>query len=136
MRLVVCTMSCWISIPEAQSKEQLVIVRDGQLHLVPFDALLDRHSDYIVESRTVVYSPSASSFFLLRTAAQPKNSAQTVLAVGGVPYDRSNLTPLAVTRGYSATVAVKSPRLTRRSACRRGRVPEPVEDVAAWRQRD
>ena len=90
------------SIPEARSKEQLVIVRDGQLHLVPFDALLDRHSHYIVESRTVVYSPSASSFFLLRTAAQPKDSAQTVLAVGGVPYDRSNLTPLAVTRGYSA----------------------------------
>ena len=30
------------SIPEAQSKEQLVIIRDGQLHLVPFDALLDR----------------------------------------------------------------------------------------------
>jgi len=75
------------SIPEAHSKEQLVIVRDGPLHLVPFDALLDRQSHYLVESRTVVCSPSATSFFLLRTAVQPKRSTRTVLAVGAVPYD-------------------------------------------------
>jgi|HubBroStandDraft_6_1064221.scaffolds.fasta_scaffold04207_6 CHAT domain-containing protein len=97
------------SIPEAQSKEQLVIIRDGQLHLVPFDALLDHGNHYLVESRTVVYSPSATSFLLLRTAAQPKHSAQTVLAVGGVPYDRSNLTQSAVTRGYSSTALSNLP---------------------------
>ncbi len=97
------------SIPEAQSKEQLVIIRDGQLHLIPFDALLDHDNHYLVESRTVVYSPSATSFFLLRTAAQPKHSAQTVLAVGGVPYDRSNLTQSAVTRGYSSTALSNLP---------------------------
>ena len=96
-------------IPEAQNKKQLVIVRDGQLHLVPFDALLDRHNVYVVESQTVVYSPSASSFYLLRTAAQPKPSAQTVLAVGGVPYDRSNLRPSAVTRGYNGSALSNLP---------------------------
>jgi CHAT domain-containing protein len=90
-------------IPEAQNKEQLVIVRDGQLHLVPFDALVDLNSHYLVESWTVAYSPSATSFFLLRSAAQPKDSSQTVLAVGGVPYDRSNLTQSAVTRGYTGS---------------------------------
>ena len=41
-------------IAEMQGKEQLVIVRDGPLHLVPFDALLDRQGHYIVESRTIV----------------------------------------------------------------------------------
>jgi CHAT domain-containing protein len=96
-------------IPETHSNEQLVIVRDGPLHLVPFDALLDRHDDYVVQSRTVVYSPSASSFFLLRTAAQPQNSAPTVLAVGDVPYDRSNLRPSAVTRGYDGTALSNLP---------------------------
>jgi CHAT domain-containing protein len=90
-------------IPEAKNKEQLIIVRDGQLHLVPFDALLNRNDDYVVESKTVAYSPSASSFFLLRSAARPELSEQTVLAVGGVPYDRSNLTQSAVTRGYNGS---------------------------------
>jgi len=34
-------------IAEVQGKEQLVIVRDGPLHLVPFDALLDRQGPVI-----------------------------------------------------------------------------------------
>ena len=96
-------------IPEAQSNEQLVIVRDGPLHLVPFDALLDRHNDYVVQSTTVVYSPSASSFFLLRSATHPENFAPTVLAVGDVPYDRSNLRPSAVTRGYNGSALSNLP---------------------------
>ena len=96
-------------IPEAKNKEQLIIVRDGQLHLVPYDALLNRNNDYVVESQTVAYSPSASSLFLLRSAARPKPSEQKVLAVGGVPYDRSNLTQSAVTRGYNGSVLSNLP---------------------------
>jgi len=96
-------------IPEVQNKEQLIIVRDGQLHLVPFDALLNRNNDYVVESQTVAYSPAASSFFLLRSAARPELSEQTVLAVGGVPYDRSNLTQSAVTRGYNGSALSNLP---------------------------
>lgn len=88
-------------IPEAQGKEQLVIVRDGQLHLVPFDALIDIHERYVVESQTVVYAPSATSFFLLRTTARPKNEPQALLAIGGVPYDHSGLKLSAVTRGFN-----------------------------------
>ncbi len=90
-------------IPEAQSKKQLVIVRDGQLHLVPFDGLMNRHGRYVVESQTVVYTPSATSFFLLRTADRPKRATLGLLAVGGVPYGHSNLKEAAVTRGYSDT---------------------------------
>jgi CHAT domain-containing protein len=96
-------------IPEAQSKKQVIIVRDGPLHLVPFDALVDRKDDYVVESQTVVYSPSATSFFLLRTAAQSRTSTQTVLAVGGIPYDHSNVRPSAVTRGYNPTALSNLP---------------------------
>ena len=96
-------------IAEMHGKEQLVIVRDGPLHLVPFDALLDRQGHYIVESRTIVYLPSAASFALLRRAAQPKESARTILAVGGIPYDHSNLTQSAVTRGYSETALLNLP---------------------------
>jgi CHAT domain-containing protein len=76
-------------LPGLQDAKQFIIVRDGQLHLVPFDALVEPSGRYVVEFRTVVYAPSATSFFLLRTAAKRKSSAQGVLAVGGVPYQQS-----------------------------------------------
>ncbi len=96
------------SIPEARTKHQLLIIRDGPLHLVPFDALLDRNNRYVLESRTVVYPASATSFFLLRTN-RPKHSFGTVLAVGGIPYSRSNLRGMAITRGYKGTALSNLP---------------------------
>jgi CHAT domain-containing protein len=76
-------------LPGLEGAKQFIIVRDGQLHLVPFDALVEPSGRYVVESRTVVYAPSATSFFLLRTAANRKSSARGLLAVGGVPYQQS-----------------------------------------------
>src|SRR5216684_22793 len=76
-------------LPGLQGAKQFIIVRDGQLHLVPFDALVEPSGRYVIESRTVVYAPSATSFFLLRTAANRKSSARGLLAVGGVPYQQS-----------------------------------------------
>jgi CHAT domain-containing protein/cation transport regulator ChaC len=76
-------------LPGLQNAKQLIVVRDGQLHLVPFDALVEPSGRYVVEARTVVYAPSATSFFLLRTAARRKSSAEGLLAVGGVPYQQS-----------------------------------------------
>ena len=90
-------------IPESQTKEQLVIVRDGQLHLVPFDALINAHGQYVLETQAVAYAPSATSFFLLRTGGRTKHPNEGLLAVGGVPYGHSNLKESAVTRGYSDT---------------------------------
>jgi CHAT domain-containing protein len=76
-------------IPELTGAQQFIIVRDGQLHLVPFDALVEPSGRYVVESRTVVYAPSATSFFLLRTATRRKSSARGLLGVGGVPYQQN-----------------------------------------------
>ena len=76
-------------LPRLQDAKQLIIVRDGQLHLVPFDALVEPSGRYVVESRAVVYAPSATSFFLLRTTSTRKSSAQGLLAIGGVPYQQS-----------------------------------------------
>ncbi|MGC1476232.1 MAG: CHAT domain-containing protein, partial [Terriglobales bacterium] len=77
------------SLPGLEAAKQLIIIRDGQLHLVPFDALVEPAGRYVVESRTVVYAPSATSFFLLRTASKRKSLAQGLLAVGGIPYQQS-----------------------------------------------
>ena len=97
-------------IREVQTKDQLVIVRDGQLHLVPFDALINPHNQYVVESQTVDYSPSATSFYLLRTADRTEHPNEGLLAVGDVPYGHSNLRATAVTRGYSDTNLSDLPR--------------------------
>lgn len=76
-------------LPGVRNAKQLIIVPDGQLHLIPFDALVEPSGKYIVESKRVVYAPSATSFFLLRTAPKDKSPAQGILAVGGVPYQQS-----------------------------------------------
>jgi CHAT domain-containing protein len=73
-------------IPEVVSKKQLLIVPDGQLHLVPFDALIDREGQFLVLSRTIAYCPSATSLFLLRTRSKaeircPDNSGRGRCAV-------------------------------------------------------
>ncbi len=82
-------------ILEAQTKQQLIVIRDGQLHLVPFDGLINSQGRYVVESRSVDYAPSATSFFLLRTAYR-KHPSQGLLAIGGVPYGHSNLRETAL----------------------------------------
>jgi CHAT domain-containing protein len=98
-------------LPGLQGRKQFIIVRDGQLHLVPFDALVEPSGRYVVESRTVVYAPSATSFFLLRTAANRKSSARGLLAVGGVPYQQSGtkLADLPSSRDEALDAAAELP---------------------------
>jgi len=78
-------------IPEAEQKDSLIIIRDGQLHLVPFDGLKDVSGRYVAETSTVIYSPSATSFFLLTESKQrPRTGHTALLAVGGIPYSQSS----------------------------------------------
>src|SRR5262249_47499480 len=46
---------------------RIVIVPDGNLHLLPFDSFIDNNGNSLVESHVVSYAPSATAFFLLRT---------------------------------------------------------------------
>jgi CHAT domain-containing protein len=77
-------------ISEAAQKEDLVVIRDGHLHLVPFDGFVDVSGRHVAETHTVIYTPSATGFYVL---AQQKRSFGSLpgalLAVGGIPYSRS-----------------------------------------------
>jgi CHAT domain-containing protein len=65
----------------------MIIVRDGQLHLLPFDALENQAGQCVVESQTVVYAPSATSYYLLhREAGRPTGSMVPLLGLGGIQY--------------------------------------------------
>jgi CHAT domain-containing protein len=96
-------------IRETTQKDTLIIVPDGQLALVPFDGLLDASSHFVVERRTVVYSPSASSFFLLGEQNRPQAGRKSLLAVGGVPYAGSSLNKSVLTRGFNRSGFVDLP---------------------------
>ncbi len=88
-------------VREARQKQTLIIVRDGQLNLVPFDGLREPSGRYVVEARTIIYSPSASIFYLLSEQNQQAPRApDALLAVGGIPYSQSSMTKSGLTRGY------------------------------------
>jgi CHAT domain-containing protein len=88
-------------IPMAAQKEHLFVVRDGPLHLVPFDGFIDDGGRYVAETHTVVYEPSATSFYLLTSQKRrPSSLGHALLAVGGVPYSPTELKEASITRGY------------------------------------
>ena len=90
-------------IQESAQKDTLIIVRDGQLHTIPFDALMDGSGRYVVETQIVLYSPSATSFYLLKEQKRTRTVPNALLAIGGVPYSRSSLNRAGITRGFNRT---------------------------------
>jgi CHAT domain-containing protein len=96
-------------ISEAAQKQTLIVVPDGQLNLVPFDALRDASGRYVLESQTVVYAPSATTFFLLREERRPRQSSKALLAVGGIPYSRSSMNRSGLTHGFNRSGFVDLP---------------------------
>ena len=96
-------------IPEVSKKDWLIIVPDGRLHLLPFDALVDGAGQYLVSSHTVTYAPSATSLYLVNSA--PRQPEQhTFLGVGGIPYGQNaELIKLATMRGYISSPLVDLP---------------------------
>ena len=91
-----------LPIREIAQYRKLVIVRDGQLHTLPFDALVDPAGRYVAETKVVTYSGSASSYYLLRRQARAGLEPGALLGVGAVPYDSSKLRRVNAIRGYDA----------------------------------
>ena len=86
---------------DLSKKDLFIVVRDGQLNMVPFDALRAPSSRYIVETKAVLYSPSATTFYrLTNETSAPEKSQKSLLAVGGVPYSRSGINRASLTRGF------------------------------------
>lgn len=75
-------------ISVAQSVRRIVIVPDGKLHGLPFDALIDSSGTLVVERRVITYAPSASVNFLLTRSSRSGVSepGKELFAVGGVKY--------------------------------------------------
>ncbi|MGE0128718.1 MAG: CHAT domain-containing protein [Blastocatellales bacterium] len=89
-------------------KQKLLIVPDGALHYVPFEALVVQTGrggaeaggapDYLINNWAVSYAPSASVLASLRQAARPapENSARQFLAFADPVYEAGDQNDLAV----------------------------------------
>ena len=89
------------SIPGIENNSDYVVDTYGGLNLLPFDALIDQQHRYVVQSHVVTYSPSSTSFYLLRTKELISNRPKALLAVGGIPYGHSGIKKALVERGYN-----------------------------------
>ena len=73
---------------EADSRDRLIVIPDGPLHVLPFAALVDRRTDkYLMETHELALSPSAKElvFASARLAAAPTAARFAALAAGAVP---------------------------------------------------
>src|SRR5207249_7743900 len=77
---------------EKSSVTRIVVVPDRSLHLLPFDALKAPDGKYILETRVVTYSPSATVLHLLRQSRPADRSAMSFLGIGDVIYPRRTAT--------------------------------------------
>jgi len=74
-------------IPEATTATRLIIVPDGALNLLPFEALRDSQGQYLLKSRVISYVPSGTILDVLRRARKNESAASPFLGVGDVPYE-------------------------------------------------
>ncbi len=66
--------------------ERLIVVPDGILHLLPFDALHDASGALLLEIKTITYVPASTVLVVLRDAKEMQPSRRAFLGVGDVPY--------------------------------------------------
>lgn len=77
-------------VPEVRTKPRVVVIPDGVLHLLPFDALQSQSGRYVLESSVVTYAPSGTVLRLLRLESRPRPMLPFI-GVGDVTYDESPL---------------------------------------------
>ncbi len=75
-------------VSDHRGKARLVIVPDGEMHLLPFDSLQDAKGQFVLYSHTVTYSPSGSALYFLREARSSTRPSLAFLGVGDVAYDQ------------------------------------------------
>ncbi len=78
----------------------MVIVPDGELHLLPFDSLQDARGHFVLHSQTVTYSPSGSAIYFLSQARPARRPSLAFLGIGDVAYDQ--LTASSATSNQSS----------------------------------
>src|SRR5438309_2290490 len=74
------------ALPAETNRERLIVAPDGILNQLPFDTLRDPTGAFLLESRTISYTPASTVLTVLRTAKVAQTPRHTFLGVGDVPY--------------------------------------------------
>jgi len=74
-------------IPEAATANRFIVVPDGILNLLPFDALQTSDGQYLLRSRVISYTPSATVLDALRRRDKQERPPRPFLGVGDVTYE-------------------------------------------------
>jgi CHAT domain-containing protein len=88
-------------IPKTFRKPQLIIVPDGGLNRLPYEALRNASGDYLIRSHVVFYAPSATTLYFLRTLHRATIPRMTFLGVGDVPYQPPSLLASNTVAGHA-----------------------------------
>ncbi len=73
-------------LPVEAASERLIVVADGILHLLPFDALHDSAGAFLVETHTISYAPASTVLTVLRKTKEAQQPRHTFLGLGDVAY--------------------------------------------------
>jgi CHAT domain-containing protein len=93
-------------IEEMSHKSRLIVSPDGILHLLPFESLRGTDGRFVVVTKVVSYTPSATVLRSLRTAAK-QPAVRPLLAVGAVDYRFMRLLPQQVRPSSVAATIVR-----------------------------
>ena len=74
-------------IPETSTGKRFIVVPDGILNLLPFEALRNSHGQYLLTSAAISYAPSATVLDALRRRDKQQESPRPFLGVGDVAYE-------------------------------------------------
>jgi CHAT domain-containing protein/tetratricopeptide (TPR) repeat protein len=74
-------------VPQAAKATRLVIVPDGALNLLPFDALQSDDGQFLIRSHEISYIPSGTILTTLRRLENQPPAPRLALAVGDVVYE-------------------------------------------------
>ena len=74
-------------VPETSKGTRFVVVPDGILNLLPFEALRNSHGQYLLMSAAVSYAPSATVLDALRRRDKQQEPSRPFLGVGDVAYE-------------------------------------------------
>jgi CHAT domain-containing protein len=101
---------------------RVVVIPDGKLHLVPFDALVAPDDRYLLETHIVSFAPSATVYYLLSRRAPAQLHQVSLLAVGGAHYPFHAGNFMAALRGLNFFDPQSPPRWSP--------IPDSVTEVA------